>query len=105
MKPTIGIVTDSTGDIPVEEAARLGIHVVPAIVTIEGETFVDGQGLSRQEFYRRLPEMHDPPTTAAPSIAPKPVKPRSLARSATRARLWRSPSTASRWITQTTWTT
>jgi len=67
VKPTIGIVTDSTGDIPVEEAARLGIHVVPAIVTIEGETFVDGQGLSRQEFYRRLPEMHEPPTTAAPS--------------------------------------
>ncbi len=67
MKPLIGVVTDSTGDIPVEEAERLGIHVVPAIVTIEGETFVDGQGLSRSEFYRRLPEMREPPTTAAPS--------------------------------------
>ncbi len=67
MKPTIGIVTDSTGDIPQDEAARLGIRVVPAIVTIEGETFVDGQGLSRSDFYRRLPEMREPPTTAAPS--------------------------------------
>jgi len=67
MKPSVGIVTDSTGDIPPDEAVRLGIHVVPAIVTIEGETFIDGQGLSRPEFYRRLPDMQQPPTTAAPS--------------------------------------
>jgi DegV family protein with EDD domain len=63
------VVTDSTSDIPAAEAARLKIQVIPAIVTIEGQTHTDGEGLTREEFYRRLPSMRVPPTTAAPSPA------------------------------------
>jgi DegV family protein with EDD domain len=63
----IGLVTDSTSDIPLDLKDSLGIEVVPAIVTIEGETFQDGVDISREEFYRQLPELKSPATTAAPS--------------------------------------
>lgn len=63
----ISIVTDSTSDIPPELAAQLGIHQIPAIVIIDGKDFEDGEGISREEFYARLPEMETPPSTAAPS--------------------------------------
>jgi DegV family protein with EDD domain len=65
--PATAIVTDSTSDIPPEEAEALSIEVVPALVTVEGQSYEDGRGLSRLEFYRRLPFLREPATTAAPS--------------------------------------
>ncbi len=62
------IVTDSTADIPPALAAEYGIVVVPAVVILGAEQFLDGEGLSRAEFYRRLPAMQPLPTTAAPSV-------------------------------------
>jgi DegV family protein with EDD domain len=62
------IVTDSTADIPPEEQEALNIVVVPAVLTLDGETYQDGVDLSRVDFYRRLPNLTSPPTTAAPSI-------------------------------------
>lgn len=70
MRPVPGqtaIITDSTADIPEDQARSLGITVVPAILTIENQTYEDGKDLSRSEFYRLLPELSEPPTTAAPS--------------------------------------
>jgi DegV family protein with EDD domain len=64
---TIQIVTDSTSDIPVETAAEFGIIVVPAYVHIEGNSYLDGVELSREDFYRKLPDYPVPPTTAAPA--------------------------------------
>jgi DegV family protein with EDD domain len=64
----IGIVTDSTCDLPDYLVEQHGIEVVPSILVIEGREYLDGQGLSRREFYQRLPEFKTPPTTAAPSI-------------------------------------
>ncbi|UCG23060.1 MAG: DegV family protein [Chloroflexota bacterium] len=66
MSGNIGIVTDSTCDIPPETAAELGIVVVPAYVNIGEESYLDGVELSRQEFYEQLPSYARPPTTAAP---------------------------------------
>jgi len=63
----IGIVTDSPSDIPADIVERYRIEVVPAILVIEGKEYVDGVDISREEFYRRLPGMRRPPTTAAPS--------------------------------------
>jgi len=63
---TVGIVTDSTSDIPEETAAKLRLVVVPAYVNIGDESYLDGVELSRQEFYERLPTYTQPPTTAAP---------------------------------------
>ncbi len=64
----IGIVTDSTCDLPGYLVEQHGIEVVPCILIMDGREYLDGEGLSRDEFYRRLPALRRPPTTAAPSI-------------------------------------
>lgn len=64
----IGIVTDSTSDLPAYLVEQYEIQVVPAILILEGREFADGIGISREEFYNRLPSFQTPPTTAAPSI-------------------------------------
>jgi len=65
---TLGIVTDSTCDLPADVVAHYGIHVVPAILVIEGQSLEDGVGISRQAFYERLPGLRVMPTTSAPSM-------------------------------------
>ncbi len=64
---TIRIVTDSTSDVPADTAAAFGIIIVPAYVHIEGNSYLDGVELSREDFYRNLPNYAVPPTTAAPA--------------------------------------
>jgi DegV family protein with EDD domain len=64
----IEIVTDSTSDIPGDVAEEYHIHVVPAILNIGGQSLEDGPGISRREFYERLPAMQPLPTTSAPSV-------------------------------------
>jgi len=63
----IAIVTDSTADIPSDLTNKYQIEVVPAILVIDGLSREDGKGLSRREFYERMPSMETPPTTATPS--------------------------------------
>lgn len=62
------IVTDSTADVSGALARKLNIHVVPAILMLGEQSFEDGKGLTRQEFYERLPEMNPLPTTGTPSV-------------------------------------
>ena len=62
------IVTDSTSDVPEEVAQELGICVVPAYVQFGGSSIRDRVDLGRDEFYTRLPELDEMPTTAAPPI-------------------------------------
>ena len=64
----IGIVTDSTSDLPAYLVEEHNIQVVPTVLVIEGKEYLDGIGISREEFYTRLPSFRTPPTTAAPSI-------------------------------------
>jgi DegV family protein with EDD domain len=64
----ISLVTDSTADIPAELAACHAIEVVPAIVNVDGRSYVDGIGISREEFYNLLPKLALAPTTSAPSV-------------------------------------
>ncbi len=64
----IGLVTDSTSDLPPYLIEEHAIEVVPCVLIIDGKEYADGEGLSRDEFYRRLPAFRRPPTTAAPSI-------------------------------------
>jgi DegV family protein with EDD domain len=64
----IGIVTDSTCDIPTNIAEKLNIYIVPTILIIDGKDYKDGEAISRQEFYERLPNMKTNPSTAAPSV-------------------------------------
>lgn len=63
----VRIVTDSTADVPSEVAEQLRITVVPAYVQIGSQSYRDAPGgLSREEFYARLPTFTVPPTTAVP---------------------------------------
>jgi len=63
----VGIVTDSTADLPNELANAWGIAVVPAILVVNGKDLADGADISRKDFYQQLPRMQPPPTTSAPS--------------------------------------
>jgi len=65
---TLAIVTDSSADIPAELAKQYHIEVIPNLMMIGDETHIDGEGISREEFYRRLPGYPVPPTTAAPAM-------------------------------------
>lgn len=64
----LGIVTDSTSDIPQYLIERHGLEVIPSILILDGKEYEDGNGISRDDFYKRLPSLQSPPTTAAPSI-------------------------------------
>ncbi|MEW6568294.1 MAG: DegV family protein [Chloroflexota bacterium] len=61
------VVTDSTSDIPPDEAEALSIEVIPALITVGGKSYRDGPELDRGELYRWMPALKEPATTAAPS--------------------------------------
>ena len=62
----IRIVTDSTCDLPVETINKYGIEVVPLNIHMGDETLIDGVNITKEEFYRRLPDYDPSPSTAAP---------------------------------------
>jgi len=64
---TTAIVTDSTSDIPREILDDFNIYHIPVDLTIDNKTYRDGFDLSRNDFYRKLPELKQVPTTGAPS--------------------------------------
>ncbi|HEX8991779.1 MAG TPA: DegV family protein [Anaerolineales bacterium] len=64
----LGIVTDSSCDLPGPLVEQHGIEVVPCILILDGQEYPDGEGLTRDDFYRRLPNLQRAPTTAAPSL-------------------------------------
>ena len=63
----VHIVTDSTADVPDDVARELDITVVPAHILFGTQSYEDGITLSREEFYRRLADSAELPTTSAPS--------------------------------------
>jgi len=66
---TVGIVTDSTADLPQAVAERYAVGVVPLVVNWDNETFRDKVDLSTADFYRRLRGSKSLPKTGAPSLA------------------------------------
>ena len=64
----VAVVTDSTADLPADLAAELNISIIPTILVIDGKSYTDGPGISREDFYTRLPGLRTPPTTAAPAV-------------------------------------
>lgn len=50
------IVTDSNSGIFEEEGRKLGVHIVPMPVMIDGETYYEGINLTHEKFYRLLSE-------------------------------------------------
>lgn len=64
---TVGVVTDSTADIPPQLASELDIEIVPLSVTVGGATFLDGS-ITQREFFERMAKAPELPTTSQPSV-------------------------------------
>ena len=64
----VKIVTDSTADLPSDIVNELGITVVPANVRFGNDAYKDGVDLSSDEFFDKLVNGPDFPTTSQPSI-------------------------------------
>ncbi|MEJ2757458.1 MAG: DegV family protein, partial [Anaerolineales bacterium] len=62
----IGILTDSSADLPNDVIERFGIEVIPLYINMGSEHFLDGVDLTKEEFYQRLPNFDPSPSTAAP---------------------------------------
>lgn len=63
----IRIVTDSTCDLPNELIKELGVTVVPLYINIGERGYLDGEEISRAEFYQNLPNYDSHPSTGTPS--------------------------------------
>lgn len=65
----VRIVTDSTADLPAEQAEALGITVVPLTVFFGDEAYLDNVDLDTAGFYEKLQASKDLPRTSQPSPA------------------------------------
>ncbi len=63
----IGVVTDSSCDLPDELLDRAGVAVVPLTIRFGAEELVDREDITPDDFWRRLPQATELPQTAAPS--------------------------------------
>lgn len=66
MTARFAVVTDSTCDMPPAELTRRGIHLVPLSVFFGDEEVLDSVGLTPAEFYARLAQASEHPTTSQP---------------------------------------
>ncbi len=62
------IVTDSTADFDSDEAAALGIEVVPLTVVFGDQALLDRVEITPEQFYRRLVESRVTPKTSQPPV-------------------------------------
>ena len=66
---SVRIITDSTADIPAEQASAADITVVPLTVFFGDEAYLDGVELDNASFYRKLQASKNLPRTSQPSPA------------------------------------
>lgn len=64
----IAVMTDSTAYIPAQVREELNIHMVPLSVIFDNETYREEIDITTGEFYRKLKEHKELPTTSQPSI-------------------------------------
>lgn len=65
---TIGLVTDSTSQLPADLAERFGVEVVPITIHVGEAEYLEGVDLSPEDFYAQLAELPAPVvSTSEPS--------------------------------------
>jgi len=64
----IAVFTDSAAYIPKKIVEKYGINIVPIWVMWGDDCFRDGVDIQPEEFYQRLQEMDQLPTTSQPSV-------------------------------------
>ncbi|MFP5520820.1 DegV family protein [Peptococcus simiae] len=62
----IGIVTDSTADLPDEITSKYNIRVVPLTVTFNDKQYLDRVDLTNESFYEQLTSLQELPKTSLP---------------------------------------
>ncbi len=65
---TVGVVTDSAGDLSLEQLVKKGIRIVPLKVRIDEKEYIDAVELSAATFWELIQNSHELPQTSAPSI-------------------------------------
>lgn len=60
----VKLVVDSASDIDLKEAQELGIHMIPMSIQFGDKTYADGIDLSGEEFFEKLIESSELPTTS-----------------------------------------
>lgn len=65
---SVRVITDSTCDLPASVVHELGIQVIPLYIHADGQDYLDGIVITREQFYARLPEFKESPRTAVPSM-------------------------------------
>ena len=63
----VAVITDSTCDMPRDLMSENGVDVLGLKVSLQRETFLDGE-ISQEEFFRRMKAADDLPTTSQPSV-------------------------------------
>ena len=58
------IIIDSASDIEIDGANKLGITLIPMIIRIEDEEYLDGYNLSKRQFFEKLIETSTLPKTS-----------------------------------------
>lgn len=64
----IGIISDSTAMLSIEEIEKYDIHILPLTILFKDEEFVDNIDLTVEQFYQKLEESDVLPTTSQPSV-------------------------------------
>ncbi|WEV71588.1 DegV family protein [Lactobacillus sp. ESL0785] len=64
----IKIMTDSSAQLTPEEIAQYHIKVIPLLVTIDDQTYVDGVDITRHEFVQKMTTAKELPKTSQPPI-------------------------------------
>jgi DegV family protein with EDD domain len=64
----VAVVVDSSATIPLDLVNKYNLHVIPQIIIWEGETYLDGVDITVEEFYTRLGEAKELPSTSQPSV-------------------------------------
>jgi DegV family protein with EDD domain len=64
----VSIVTDSSAHLPQQYIDQYGIHVVPLNVIWYGKTYQDGVDITVNDFYERLANSNEMPTTSQTNV-------------------------------------
>ena len=69
MSNKVIIASDSTSDLNAELIERYGVKILPLVVTLGGQSYVDGVDITPDDIYRHYEENGELPKTAAINVA------------------------------------
>ena len=64
----IAVITDSSAVLHQDILAKENVFVLPISVTIDDESYIEGQNLTAEEFYQKMASSNELPKTSQPSL-------------------------------------